>query len=87
VGDGSNIPKYPAAYVKIDLGIVSGAQQSTEISNWLQDEIIALINKSLPEAKVGAKVLGVFYQERAAGGRNGRLGSREVQQAAREARS
>jgi hypothetical protein len=46
VDDESDTPKYPAAYVKIDLGIVPGAQQSTEISNWLQDEIIAMINKS-----------------------------------------
>jgi hypothetical protein len=64
LGDESNIPKYPAAYVKIDLGIAPGSQQSTEISNWLQDEIIAVINKSLPEAKVGAKVLGVSYHRK-----------------------
>jgi hypothetical protein len=76
-GTGSGHPKCPAAYVKFYLGIVSGAQQSTEISNWFQDEIIAMANKSLPEAKVGAKVLGVSYQERTAGGRNGRLGSWE----------
>jgi hypothetical protein len=64
VGDESNIPKYPAAYVKIDLGIVPGSQQSTEISNWFQDEIIAMINRSLPEAKVGAKMPGVSYHRK-----------------------
>jgi hypothetical protein len=64
VGDESNIPKYPAAYVKNDLGIVPGAQQSTEISNWLQDEIIAMINKSLPEVKSDAKMLGVSYHRK-----------------------
>jgi hypothetical protein len=66
VGDDGNISKYPAAYLKIDLGIVPGSQQSTEISNWFQDEIIAMImiNKSLPEAKVDAKVLGVFYHKK-----------------------
>jgi hypothetical protein len=46
------------------LGIVPGSQQSTEISNGFQDEIIAMINKSLPEAKVGAKVLGVLYHRK-----------------------
>jgi hypothetical protein len=36
-------PKFPAAFLKVDLGIVPGAQQSPEISNWLQDEILARI--------------------------------------------
>jgi hypothetical protein len=49
--------------LKIDLvGIVPGSQQSPEILNWFQDEIIAVINRSLPEEKVGAKILGVPYR-------------------------
>jgi hypothetical protein len=64
VGEGGYIPRYPAAYLKIDSGIVPGSQQSPEISNWFQDEIIAMINKSLPEAKVNAKMLGVFYHRK-----------------------
>jgi hypothetical protein len=39
VGEDGNIPKCPAAYMKLDLGIVPGAQQSTEILNWFQDEV------------------------------------------------
>jgi hypothetical protein len=67
VGGDGNIPKYPAAYLKIDLGIVPGSQQSTEISNWFQDETIAMTNKSLPEAKVDAKMLGVPYHRKYSG--------------------
>ena len=37
VGEDANIPKYPAAYIQMDLGIVPGAQESTLISNWFQD--------------------------------------------------
>ena len=64
VGGGGNIPKCPAAYLKIDLEIVPGSQQSTGISNWFQDEIIAVINRSLPEAKVRAKMPGVSYHRK-----------------------
>jgi hypothetical protein len=46
------------------LGIVPGSQQSPEISNRFQDEIIAMINKSHPEAKVDAKMLGVSYHRK-----------------------
>jgi hypothetical protein len=41
VGEDAIIPKYPAPYIQMDLGIVPGAQESTIISNWFQDEIIA----------------------------------------------
>ena len=54
-GDGCT-PKLPAAYLKIDLGIVPGAQQSPEISNRFQDEVIERINKSHAEAQVGPKM-------------------------------
>jgi hypothetical protein len=55
--------------MKLELGIVPGAQQSTEISNWLQDEIIAMISKSHPGAHIDAKVIGVFYHRKVFRGR------------------
>jgi hypothetical protein len=64
VGEEGNIPKFSAAYIKLDLVIVPGAQQSTEISNWLQDEVIAMLNKSHPEANIDAKMIGVFYHRK-----------------------
>jgi malonyl CoA-acyl carrier protein transacylase len=69
VGEDGKIPKYPAAYMKLDLGIVPGAQQSTESFNWLQDEIIAMTNKSRPEAHVDAKLIGVPYHRKLFRGR------------------
>jgi hypothetical protein len=53
VGDGGHNPKFPAGHVKLDLGIVPGAQQSTEISNWLQDEVIAVVNRAHLGDQVG----------------------------------
>jgi hypothetical protein len=38
---GDAIPRYPAAHLQLDLGIVPSAQEPTTISNWLQDDIIA----------------------------------------------
>jgi hypothetical protein len=64
VGGGGHTPKFPAAYLKIDLGIVPGAQQSPEISNRFQDEVIERINKSHADAQVGAKMTGVFYHRK-----------------------
>jgi hypothetical protein len=64
VGGDGNIPKYPAAYMKMDLGIVPGAQQSTGIANWLQDEIIAMLSRSHEEANINAKVIGVSYHRK-----------------------
>jgi hypothetical protein len=69
VGEDGNIPKYPAAYMKLDLGIVPGAQQSIEISNWFQDEVIAMINRAHPDAHIDAKVIGVFYHRKLFRGR------------------
>jgi hypothetical protein len=57
-------PKFPAAFLKVDLGIVPGAQQSPEISNWLQDEVIARMKECNAEAQVDDKVLGVFYHRK-----------------------
>ena len=59
-------PNFPAAFLKADLGIVPGAQQSPVISNWLQDEILARI-KECPTAEsliVDDKMLGVFYHRK-----------------------
>jgi hypothetical protein len=64
VGEDGNIPKFPAAYMEVDLGIVPGAQQSTDISNWLQDEIIAVLNRPHAEANINAKVVGVSYRRK-----------------------
>jgi hypothetical protein len=69
VGEDGNIPKCPAAYMKLDLRIVPGAQQSTEISNWLQDEVIAVISRSHPDAHIDSKVIGVFYHRKLFRGR------------------
>jgi hypothetical protein len=63
VGEDAIIPKCPAAYIQIqmDLGIVPGAQESTIISNWFQDEIIAAMNKAHSEANIDAKTIDVEY--------------------------
>jgi hypothetical protein len=57
-------PKFPAAHLKVDLGIVPGAQQSPEISNRLQDEVIARTKECNAEAQVDDKVLGVSYHRK-----------------------
>ena len=64
MGEDGNTPKFPAAYMKLDLGIVPGAQQSTDISNWLQDEIIAVLNRSHAGANINAKMTGVSYHRK-----------------------
>ena len=64
VGEEGNIPKFSAAYMKLDLVIVPGAQQSTEISNWLQDEVIAVISRSHPDAHIDSKVIGISYHRK-----------------------
>jgi hypothetical protein len=69
VGEDPNTPKYPSAYIQMDLGIVPGAQESTAISNWFQDEIIAAVNKAHSEANIDAKTIGVFYHSKLFRGR------------------
>jgi hypothetical protein len=69
VGGDGNIPKFPAAHMELDLGIVPGAQQSTVISNWLQDEITAVLSKSHPDAHIDVKVIGVPYHRKLFRGR------------------
>jgi hypothetical protein len=61
-----NTPKFPAAFLKVEVGIVPGAQQSPVISNWLQDEILARIKEcsSAESMVVDSKMLGVFYHRR-----------------------
>jgi hypothetical protein len=58
-------PKFPAAFLKVDLGNGPGAQQSPEISNWLQDEILARTKECSTTESLRAddKMLGVFYPE------------------------
>jgi hypothetical protein len=50
----------------VDLGIVPGAQQSPEISNWLQDEIIARTKECSTTGglQVDDKMLGMFYHQK-----------------------
>jgi hypothetical protein len=69
VGGDAITPKYPAAYIQMDLGIVPGAQESTLISNWFQDEIIAAMNKAHSEANVDANAIGVSYHSKLFRGR------------------
>ena len=38
--------------MKLDLGVVPGAQQPTGISNWIQDEVIKMMNKAHPGGQV-----------------------------------
>jgi hypothetical protein len=63
-----NTPKFPAAFLKVEVGIVPGAQQSPVISNWLQDEICILARiKECSTAEsliVDDKMLGVFYHRK-----------------------
>jgi hypothetical protein len=43
VGEGGWEPSYPAAFLLPTLGTVPGAQQSMEIANMMQDEVIRLM--------------------------------------------
>ena len=44
VGEDGWEPSYPAAFLLPTLGIIPGAQQSMEIANMMQDEVIRLMN-------------------------------------------
>jgi hypothetical protein len=61
VGEDATRPRYPAAYLQLDLGIVPSAQESTTISNWLQDDIIAKLQAAHPKEGIDDKSIGVFY--------------------------
>jgi hypothetical protein len=50
--------------MEMDFGIVPGAQQSTDIANWLQDGIIAMLSRSHAEADISAKMIGVPYHRK-----------------------
>jgi hypothetical protein len=71
VGGDAALPKYPAAHIQMDLGIVPGAQESTAISNWFQDGIIAAMNGAYahPEENIDAKNIGVSYHSKLLRGR------------------
>jgi hypothetical protein len=69
VGGDAALPKCPTAYMQMDLGIVPGAQESTAISNWFQDDIIAALNEAHPEENIDAKSIGVFYHSKLFRGR------------------
>jgi hypothetical protein len=51
VGEDTSIPRYPAAHLQLDLGIVPSAQEPTTISNWLQDGVIARMQAAHPQDK------------------------------------
>jgi hypothetical protein len=51
VGEDTAIPRYPAAHLQLDLGIVPSAQEPTTTSNWLQDDIIARLQAAHPQDK------------------------------------
>jgi hypothetical protein len=53
----------------LDLGIVPGAQESTIISNWLQDDIIAALQAAHPKEGIEDRSIGVFYHSRLYRGR------------------
>jgi hypothetical protein len=69
VGEDAAIPKCPAAYIQMDLGIVLGAQESTIISNWFQDEIIAAMNNAHSGANIDTRTTGVPYHSKLFRGR------------------
>jgi hypothetical protein len=69
VGEDAALPRYPAAYLQLDLGIVPGAQESTIISNWLQDDIIAALQAAHPKEGIEDRSIGVFYHSRLYRGR------------------
>jgi hypothetical protein len=63
-------PSYPAAFLLPTLGIVPGAQQSMEIANMMQDEVLRIMNADDPERgdaeaeeadKYDQTMVGVFY--------------------------
>jgi hypothetical protein len=61
VGENAVLPRYPAAHLQLDLGIVPSAQESTTISNWLQDDITAKLQAAHPEEDIDDKGTGVSY--------------------------
>ena len=69
VGGDTAIPRYPAAHLQLDLGIVPSAQEPTTISNWLQDDIIARLQAAHPTEDIDDKSIGVSYHTRLFRGR------------------
>jgi hypothetical protein len=64
VGKGDWTPRFPAAYLKITVGVVPAAQQSTEIANMLQEKVLRRLLITLPDEKYTAEDCGVFYYAR-----------------------
>jgi hypothetical protein len=48
VGEEEALPKYPKAHIQMDLGIVPGAQESTAMPNWFQDDKNCSDERGLP---------------------------------------
>jgi hypothetical protein len=65
VGEDTAIPRHPAAYLQLDLGIVPSAQESTTIANRLQDHVIEMLQKAYPQDKsTDDSSIGVPYHTR-----------------------
>ena len=65
VGEATAIPRHPAAFLQLDLGIVPSAQESATISNRLQDHVIEMLQKAYPMDKsIDDSSIGVFYHSR-----------------------
>jgi hypothetical protein len=59
VGGGSWDPRYPAAFLKPALGVVTGAHQAMGIANVLKDEVIRRLGVEEPEKKYTEEDCGV----------------------------
>jgi hypothetical protein len=61
VGGGSWEPRFLTAHLEVSLGVVPGKQQSMEIANALQDEVIRRLGVVETEAQYTEGGGGVFY--------------------------
>jgi hypothetical protein len=62
-------PRYPAAHLEMDLGIVIGAQQTPVVANALQQQVKAVVEERFPrDPRLSLKTYGVFYHSKMAHG-------------------
>jgi hypothetical protein len=69
VGPDSLKPRFPAAHLEMDLGIVVGAQQTPAIANALQQQVKAVVEEAFPrDDRLSPKTYGVPYHNKLAQG-------------------
>jgi hypothetical protein len=69
VGPDSQKPRYPAAHLEMDLGIVIGAQQTPAVANALQQQVEAVVEARFPrDHRLSLRTYGVSYHSKMAHG-------------------